>query len=106
MQSDLHLLPGHRATLGLWRHGHRAITQRATFAEHGCLPEAATAALLARLRQCTIPIHLFDWYDSSEEDDVDFALVSSLVPVDLTSPVWWQVRNAAYHLRWREFTAP
>ncbi len=99
------LLPGQRATLGLWRRGRRDLARGAGAEGLGCLPEAAVHALLALLRPCATPTALFDWYDSSEQDDADFALVGSLVPGDVTSPLWWQVRDAAYELRWRELTA-
>ena len=97
------LWPGQRVTLGLWR---RSARELPAVAGHGCLPEAAAHALLAMLWGCTQPLALFDWYDSSEQDDVDFALIGSLVPGDLTSELWWKVRDTAYHLRWRELATP
>ena len=90
------LSPYNRATIGLWRRGRERLAAQAGRA----LAEAAAHAVLARLRPCREPGALLAAYEASPR--ADFALIASLLPGDETSELFWCVRDAAFHLRWRE----
>lgn len=64
------------------------------------LAQAAIHAVLSRLRRCREPRTLFAAYD--EGVLADFALIVSLLPATRSAHLLWRLREAAFHLRWRE----
>ncbi len=94
-----HLSPYDRATVNLWARSYAELSRHPT---HGSLIEAAVHAVLAGLRQYHQPPSLFAAYDANAA--ADFALIRSLVPSRLADEMLWRVRDAAFHLRWIEFT--
>jgi hypothetical protein len=66
------------------------------------LLDAATHAVLARLRSYTRRSDLLAWHDLSS--DSALALIRSLLPCG-PEPVVWLVWCAALHLRWMELDA-
>ena len=89
----------HRATVGLWRRSHAALIGEQC---DQCLRDAAVHAVLAGLRRHRGPRALLAAYEASPR--ADFSLVGSLLPGDEQSERFWRVRDAAFHLRWRELT--
>ena len=89
----------HRVTVGLWARSHAELDR-----PNGqtCLAEAAVHALLEKLRWCAAPDGLLARYDGGAGPD--FALIGSLVAGKPSDELLWRVRDAAYHLRWRELT--
>lgn len=78
-----------------------------------CVRESAMHAVLAGLRGCSDPAALFSRYEADAR--ADFALIDSLVaplPVTATDALQnnderrFQVRDAAFHLRWLELIRP
>lgn len=88
-----------RATVGLWR---RANLELAPPRGQGCLAWAAVHAVLAGLRRHTDGVALLAAYDSSPAADADFALIRSLLSDAGSNPLFFQLREAAHYLRWRE----
>ena len=75
------------------------------------LAAAAVHAVLAGLRRCTDPAALFAAYADSAAAAGDFALIDSIVPLSHPDSAErrhqnderrWQVRDAAFHVRWLE----
>ena len=98
-QDDLTLYD--KVTVSLWARSYRQLTSRPCW-KGICLQQAAVSAVLAHLRDCETAHQLFERYD--EGIAPDFALIGSLLP-ELESPtdeLLWQIREAAFHLRWRE----
>ncbi len=95
-----HLSPYDRATVNLWARSYAELSRHPT---HGPLIEAAVHAVLAGLRQYHQPPSLFAAYDTKVA--ADFALIRSLLPGLLADEMLWRVRDAAFHLRWIEFTS-
>lgn len=95
-----HLSRYHRVTVGLWARSHAELGRPAG---QTCLAEAAVHAVLAGLRRCAEPGTLLARYEA--EAAADFALIGSLVAGKPSDELFWRVRDAAYHLRWRELTA-
>lgn len=89
-----------RATVALWSRSHAELARRSG---QTCLAEAAVHAVLAGLRRCAEPGTLLARYEA--EAAADFALIGSLVAGKPSDELFWRVRDAAYHLRWRELTA-
>jgi hypothetical protein len=89
-----------QATLALWCRGHRALTQSAPYDP---LVQAALHAVLARLRTCAGERALFARYEAATA--ADFALVGSLLGAEPEEEALWQLRDAAFYLRWRELHA-
>jgi len=94
-----HLSPYDRATVNLWARSYAELSRDPT---HGPLIEAAVHAVLAGLRQYHQPPSLFAAYETNAA--ADFALIRSLVQDRLSDEMLWRVRDAAFHLRWVEFT--
>ncbi len=97
-----HLSPYDRATVNLWVRSYAELSRDPT---HGPLIEAAVHAVhavLAGLRQYHQPPSLFAAYETNSA--ADFALIRSLLPGRLADEMLWRVRDAAFHLRWIEFT--
>ena len=88
-----------RATVMLWKRSYTPFTDRSAQRPHA---EAAMHALLARLRATTTPAGLLARYEV--EVAADFALIGSLLSGSLVDERWWQARDAAFYLRWCEFT--
>jgi hypothetical protein len=88
-----------RGTVGLWRRAH---AEMAPPQGQGCLAGAAVHAVLAGLRRHRDGAALLAAYDSSPNADADFALIASLLPDGPANPLYYQVREAAFYLRWRE----
>ncbi len=98
-QDDLTLYD--KVTVSLWARSYRQLTSSACW-EGICLQQAAVSAVLSRLRDCETAHQLFDRYDTGMPPD--FALIGSLLP-ELEVPtdeLLWQIREAAFHLRWQE----
>jgi len=95
-----HLSPYDRATVNLWARSYAELSRHPT---HGPLIEAAVHAILAGLRQYHQPPSLFAAYETNVA--ADFALIRSLLPGLLADEMLWRVRDAAFHLRWIEFTS-
>ena len=111
-----------RATVALWARSygevHRGAGPQRLPALNGqplpvYLAAAAVHALLVGLRRCPEPAALFALYADTTAAAADFALVDSLVPKatgDAADPRHlneerrWQVRDAAFHVRWLELT--
>jgi hypothetical protein len=111
-----------RATVGLWARSYREVhggagprpaPAPAGQPLPGYLAAAAVHALLVGLRRCAEPAALFALYADTAATAADFALVDSLVPpamADAADPRHlnderrWQVRDAAFHVRWLELT--
>ena len=87
-----------RGTLGLWRRAHAELGPTG----QGALAWAAVHAVLAGLRRYRDAAALLAAYDSSPNADADFALIGSLLPDGPVNPLYYQVREAAFYLRWRE----
>ena len=87
-----------QATVGLWGRGYAQafghIRQRA-------LAEAAVHAVLVSLRRHDLP-GLFRCYDGGTA--ADLALAGSLMPPDTPEETLWQLRDAAFYLRWLQLT--
>lgn len=92
-----HLSRYDRVTVGLWA---RSYAELARSLKDACLPEAAVHAVLARLRRCAEPRALLSCYE--HDGAADFALIGSLVDGNSRDALFLQLRDAAYHLRWRE----
>jgi len=101
-----------RATVGLWSRSHAELARPSGAGrDHDWLVEAAVHAVLSGLRGCSRPGDLLTRYEAEAAGEL--ALVGSLVgsprgvagvpaePVDFP----YRVREAAFHLRWRELTA-
>jgi hypothetical protein len=81
-----------------------------------CIRETAVHAVLAGLRRCADSAALFTRY--AADAGADFALIDSLVPalpattrdvahgIDGNHERRFQVRDAAFYLRWLELTRP
>lgn len=94
-----HLSQYDRATVNLWARSYAELSRDPT---HGPLIEAAVHAVLAGLRRYHQPPSLFAAYETNAA--ADFALIRSLLPGLLSDEMLWRVRDAAFHLRWIEFT--
>jgi len=94
-----HLSPYDRATVNLWARSYAELSRDPT---PGFLIQAAVHAVLAGLRQHHQPPSIFATYEAHAA--ADFALIRSLVPSRLSDEMLWRVRDAAFHLRWIEFT--
>jgi len=94
-----HLSPYDRATVNLWARSYAELSRHPA---HGPLIEAAVHAVLAGLRQYHQPPSLFAAYETNVA--ADFALTRSLVQDRFSDEMLWKVRDAAFHLRWVEFT--
>jgi len=92
-----HLSRYNRVTVGLWARSHGALARPA---KEACLVEAAVHAVLAGLRLCDQPGVLLARYEADAASD--FALIGSLVDGTPSDEILWQIRDAAYHLRWCE----
>ncbi|HEV8636487.1 MAG TPA: hypothetical protein VG370_19885 [Chloroflexota bacterium] len=88
-----------RVTLGLWRRACDALDPPAA---QICLTWAAVHAVLAGLRRHRDGAVLMAAYDSSSDSHADFALIGSLLPDAPSNPMYFEVREAAFYLRWRE----
>jgi hypothetical protein len=88
-----------RATVGLWARSHQQILQGAVRAWSA---EAAAHAMLARLRRISDGRQLFARYETDAA--ADFAMIRSVLPEAGTEETLWQVRDAAFYLRWLELT--
>ncbi len=95
-----HLSRYHRVTVGLWARSHAELGRPKG---QTCLAEAAVHALLVKLRRCADAGALLARYEADAA--ADFALIGSLVAGKTSDELHWRVRDAAYHLRWRELTA-
>lgn len=87
-----------RGTVSLWRRANAELGPdwRRAFTW------AAVHAVLAGLRRYRDAAALLAAYDSTPNNDADFALIASLLPDGPAKPVYYQVREAAFYLRWRE----
>lgn len=94
-----HLSRYHRVTIGLWA---RSYAELARPMKETCLVEVAVHAVLTGLRRCGEPGSLLSRYE--DDTAADFALIGSLIAGQSGDTVFWQIREAAYHLRWRELT--
>jgi DNA-binding transcriptional LysR family regulator len=97
-----------RATVGLWARSHAELDRQrggdpgpSGQACQAWLLEAAVHAVLAGLGGCREPAALFARYEADAA--ADFALIGSLV-AGPAGDLPWRVRDAAFHLRWRELT--
>lgn len=95
-----HLSRYHRVTVALWARSHAELGRPPG---QTSLAEAAVHALLAGLRRCADPSALLARYEAGAA--ADFALIGSLVAGRPSDELSWRVRDAAYHLRWRELSA-
>ena len=95
-----HLSRYQRVTVGLWARSHAALGR---LTGQTWLAEAAVHALLVALRRCSDASALLARYEAGAA--ADFALIGSLVAGKPSDELQWRVRDAAYHLRWRELTA-
>ena len=95
-----------RATVGLWSRSHAELARPSgagqSAHDHDWLVEAAVHAVLAGLRGCGRPGDLLTRYEADAAGDL--ALVGSLVS-GAAGDLPYRVREAAFHLRWRELTA-
>jgi len=89
----------HRATVGLWRRAHAGLRPPRG---RECLTWCAVHGVLAGLRRLRDVPALLAAFESSRAADADFALVGSLLPGVPTSPLFDEIREAAFYLRWRE----
>lgn len=101
------LTPGQRVILSLWRDSHRALVRDPA---GRVVAEAAAHALLARLRDACPTVAAL-WHHYEGGSDADFALIASLVPSPMGAltqtdreRALYPIREAAFWLRWREFT--
>ena len=94
-----HLSRYQRVTIGLWA---RSYAELARPMKETFLVEVAVYAVLAGLRRCGEPGSLLSGYE--DDGAADFALIGSLIDGQPSDAVFWRVREAAYHLRWRELT--
>lgn len=97
------LLPWRRLTVAIWTCRYRDLLRAA---RRSPLADAAVHVVLADLQRCPERSALLTRYAEPDRVDDDFALVAALVPGDLGSALWWQVRDAAYHLRWQQLAGP
>ena len=88
-----------RATVALWTRSYTELTRRT---EQRHLVQAAMHALLPRLREQTTLTTLRARYEADAA--ADFALIGSLLAGSTWDERWWQARDAAFYLRWRELT--
>lgn len=95
------LTPYDRATVALWSRSYHELIQQP---EYNALVDAAVHAVLAGLRRFAQPSSLFAAYEA--EAAADFALIRSLLPDQFVEELLWQVRDAAFHLRWVELRNP
>jgi hypothetical protein len=88
-----------QTTVGLWRRAHHDLA-----APEGpaYLAWAAVHAVLTGLRRYTDAAALLAAYDASAGQDADFVLIASLLPTGPANPRYYEVREAAFYLRWRE----
>ena len=86
-----------RVTVSLWRRCH---TELALPPVRTAFVEAAMHAVLPLLRAANGPAALFGRYET--DTLADFALLGSLLPDGPPEELLWQVRDAAFYLRWRE----
>jgi hypothetical protein len=86
-----------RATVGLWARAHAELTAPAG---RGWLALAAAHAVLARLRRLPEPAGLLAAYAADPAPDL--ALAASVVPGPPDEGRLRLIRDAAFHLRWRE----
>ena len=86
-----------RATVALWVRSSAALTRHA---EQRQFAEAAGHALLTRLRAHTTQAARLARY--ATEAAADFALTGSLLSGRPSDEPCWQMRDAAFYLRWRE----
>jgi hypothetical protein len=113
-----HLSRYDRATVGLWSRSHAELARPSGVGQaardRDWLVEAAVHAVLAGLGDCGRPGDLLSRYEADAAGDL--ALVGSLVgsprsfagePGEPGEPgdIPYRVREAAFHLRWRELTA-
>ena len=95
-----------RATVGLWSRSHAELARPSGAGQeardHDWLVEAAVHAVLTGLRGCVWPGDLLARYEADAAGDL--ALVGSLVN-GAAGDLPYRVREAAFHLRWRELTA-
>jgi len=88
-----------RATVGMWRRANAELTPPLKY----LFPTwAAVHAVLAGLRRHHDAAALLAAYDSTPDNAADFALIRSLLPEVNSNPAYFQVREAAFYLRWRE----
>ena len=88
-----------RATIALWARSHRELAHEAA---RTWTIEAATHALLARLRAYADQRQLLTRYQGEAAND--FALIRSVLPEEPSEEVTWRLRDAAFHLRWLELS--
>ena len=89
----------HQATVGLWR---RAQAELRPLPGQECVTWCAVHGVLAGLRRQRDLPALLAAFESSPAADADFALARSLLPEVPASPLFDQIREAAFYLRWRE----
>jgi hypothetical protein len=95
-----------RATVGLWSRSHAELARPSgtgqAARDHDWLVEAAVHAVLAALRGCARPGDLLTRFEADAAGDL--ALVGSLVDgaAGAAGDLPYRVREAAFHLRWRE----
>jgi hypothetical protein len=90
-----------QATHALWSRGHAALRAGPTPDEP--MAQAAVHAMLAGLRTCHDGPTLFRRYELHAA--ADFALVGSLLPGSIETEQRWELRDAAFYLRWQELYA-
>lgn len=95
------LTPYDRATVALWSRSYHELIQQP---EYDALVDAAVHAVLAGLRRFAQPSSLFAAYEAAAA--TDFALIRSLLPDQFVEKLLWQVRDAAFRLRWIELRNP
>jgi hypothetical protein len=88
-----------RATVSLWARSHQQLLQGTVRA---WATEAAAHAMLARLRRIPDGRQLLACYETDAA--ADFSLIRSVLPEAGTEETLWQVRDAAFYLRWLELT--
>lgn len=95
--NDFQITNYQRVTVSLWRRCHRDLGRPPLRSPQ---VEAAMHAVLPDLRAAGEPAALFARYEANTL--ADFALLGSLLPADPPEELLWQVRDAAFYLRWRE----
>jgi len=88
-----------RITLCLWR---RASAELDPLLTELCPTWAAVHAVLVGLRRHADATALLAAYESRHDNEADLALIGSLLPGVESHPRYFQIREAAFHLRWRE----
>lgn len=88
-----------QTTIGLWGRSYAWVIGHVADRP---LAEAAIHAVLARLRRQPLPAALFHAYEDCAADDL--ALIGSILPEQTAEEVLWQVRHAAFYLRWLQLT--